>query len=361
MPTPLPRSPVRFAATLATIALGVGCAGDPTAPDADGPSPAASDAPLTLLTHDSFDLSQDVLAAFTEATGIAVDVVPTGDAGSALNQAILTRDDPQGDLLFGVDTTFLSRAVEAELFVPYTSPELDRVDAAFLPGTDLVTPVDVGDVCLNVDVAAFADAPAPTELTDLTDPAYAGQTVVLNPATSSPGLAFLLATVETFGEDGYLDFWADLRDNDVLVADGWSEGYYDQFSGSGQGGDRPIVVSYASSPAAEVLFADPPTDTAPTANVAASCIRQVEHIGILAGSDREDDAGAFIDFLLSVEVQEDIPLVMFVEPVVTDAELPEVFLAHADRDVEPITLDPLAIADEDRDRWIAAWTDTVLR
>jgi thiamine transport system substrate-binding protein len=334
----------------------------PSADDGDAGEEGASDVTLRLLTHDSFDVSDEVLDGFTADTGITVEVRQTGDAGTALNQAILTRDDPQGDLLFGVDTTFLSRAVDEDIFLPYVSAELDRVPAEFQPGTDVVTPVDAGDVCLNYDVGYFEDADIdpPASLEDLVDPAYAGLTVALNPATSSPGLAFVLATVQEFGDDGWLEYWEELRDNDVLITDGWTEGYYDQFSGSGQGGDRPIVVSYASSPAAEVLFADPPTDEAPTANVDASCVRQIEYVGILDGTAHEAEAQQLVDFLLSVEFQEDVPLTMFVAPVVEDAELPDVFVEHAAPASEPYAVDPLTIGDE-RDDWIRDWTDTVLR
>jgi thiamine transport system substrate-binding protein len=334
------------------------------ADDADAPDASAADGEVTLrlLTHDSFDVSEDVLAGFTDETGIEVEIVPSGDAGTALNQAILTAGAPQGDLLFGVDTTFLSRALEEDLFLSYASPELDRVPADLQPGDDRVTPVDVGDVCLNYDVAAFedGDVPPPESLDDLADPAYAGMTVVMNPATSSPGLAFVLATVQEYGDDGWLDYWQQLVDNDVLVTDGWSGAYYDEFSGSGQGGDRPIVVSYASSPAAEVIFADPPTDEAPTAVVQASCVRQVEYVGILDGTEHEAEAQQLVDFLLSIPFQEDVPLTMFVYPVVEDAELPAEFEQHAELAQEPYAVDPLTIGDE-RDRWISEWTDLVLR
>ena len=203
---------------------------------------------VTLLTHDSFNISESVLEDFTAETGIEVQLAPSGDAGEALNQAILTADAPQGDLLFGVDNTFLSRALDEDLFTAYESPELEHVpDELVLDPEFRATPVTVGDVCLNYDTAVFDDDSVPTELADLTDPAFEGELAVMNPATSSPGLAFLLATIAEFGEDGYLDFWQDLVDNDVLVVPGWSEGYYDEFSGVSEG-DRSLIVSYATSP-----------------------------------------------------------------------------------------------------------------
>jgi thiamine transport system substrate-binding protein len=316
---------------------------------------------LTLVTHDSFDVSEDVLAAFTDETGIEVTIAPAGDAGSTVNQAILTQEDPLGDVLFGVDNTFLSRALDEDLFLAYESPLLASVsDDVIVDDEHRVTPIDLGDVCLNHDVAWFDDndVPLPTDLADLTDPAYEGLLTVMNPATSSPGLAFLLATVERFGEDGYLDFWADLRDNDVLVTDGWSEAYYAEFTT--HGGERPLIVSYASSPPAEVFFADDEVDAAPTGVIEASCFRQIEFAGILRGTEHEAASQRLIDFLLDVPFQEDLPLTMFVFPVNEDAELPDVFVEHAVVPEEPLQLDPDEIG-EGREGWIEDWTATVLR
>ena len=353
----------------AALALLAGACADPTdETDLTDPTDEAADpAPdepreVTLLTHDSFDVSADVLEAFTDATGIEVAIVPLGDAGSALNQAILTRDAPQGDLLFGVDTSFLSRALDQELFEPYDSPALDDVDERFLLDPELrATPITYGDVCLNHDVAWFEDRDlaVPSDLEDLTDPAYEGLLAVQNPATSSPGLSFLLATIERFGEDGYLDFWAELVANEVVVTDGWSEAYYDEFSATG-GGDRPLVVSYASSPPAEVFFADPQPDEAPTGVIEASCFRQTEFVGILAGTERRAEAEELVDFMLSTTFQEDVPLTMFVFPVNPEADLPEVFVEHAVIPSDPLELDPTVIG-EQREAWIEAWTATVLR
>ena len=347
-------------AVLAAALLVAAC-GD----DADPPEAASDDegATITLVTHDSFDVSDEVLAAFTEDSGITVELLPSGDAGSMVNQAILTKGSPQGDVLFGIDSTFLSRALDEDLFVPYESPGLADVDEAFvLDPEHHVTPIDTGDVCLNYDKAGLAEAglEPPEELADLADPAYAGTLVVENPATSSPGLAYLLATVAEFGEDGWQDHWRALRANDVEVAAGWEEAYYGSFSGAaGSPGDRPIVVSYASSPPAEVIFAEEPPAEAPTGVVEGSCYRQIEFAGILAGTEYEDAARQLIDFLLSPTFQEDLALTMFVYPV-TDVELPAAFVEHGAQPADPYLLDAASVA-ANRDAWIAEWTDIVLR
>jgi thiamine transport system substrate-binding protein len=319
---------------------------------------------LRLLTHDSFAVSDDLLASFTEDTGIEVELLQGGDAGTVVNQAILTKGNPQADVLFGVDSTFLTRALAEDLFVPYESDDLDEVDPAFLLDPEhRVTPVDYGDVCLNYDKAWFADAgvPVPTALEDLTDPAYRDLLVVENPATSSPGLAFLLATIDAFGEDGWQQWWSELRANGVEVTGGWEDAYYGSFSGgTSSEGTRPLVVSYASSPPAEVVFADPPITEAPTGVVTAGCYRQIEAAGILAGTDHEEEAGQLIDFLLSEAFQAEVPLSMFVYPVRQGTPLPSEFVAHA---VAPEEVSELAPADIDahREEWIDTWTDLVIR
>jgi thiamine transport system substrate-binding protein len=271
--------------------------------------------------------------------------------------------------MFGVDNTFLTRALDNDVFVPYESPLRDTVEAALLEEVDTrVTPIDVGDVCLNYDTAWFAEQglPLPESLADLTKPEYRGLLVVQNAATSSPGLAFLLATIAAFDEDSdytWLDFWADLVANDVAITEGWTDAYYGQFSGSaGSTGTRPLVVSYASSPAAEVYFAEEAPESAPTASITAegTCFRQVEYAGILSGARNAEGAQQLIDFMLGRAFQEDMPLTMFVYPVIADAELPEVFVEYAPPAEAPVRMTPDEIGAM-RERVIDAWTEVALR
>lgn len=329
----------------------------------------AQDNVLTLITHDSFNISEDVQAAFEAETGITLEILPGGDAGQMVNQSILSKGNPLADVMFGIDNTFLSRGLENELFVPYESPMLENVPEDFVLDEEYrVTPIDYGDVCLNYDVAYFEEneLAVPQSLTDLTDPAYEGLLVVENPATSSPGLAFLLTTIGVFGTEGdytYLDYWTDLVENEVRVVDGWETAYYGEFSGaSGGEGTYPLVVSYASSPPVEVYFMETPPETAPTASVVApqTCFRQIEFAGILAGTDKVEEAQQLIDFMLGVEFQEDVPLQMFVFPVNQEAELPQIFLDHAQVVEEPVVIDAAEL-EANRADWIQAWTDTVLR
>lgn len=327
----------------------------------------AQETVITLITHDSFNISEDVLAEFEAEQGVRVELFLVGDAGSLVNQAVLTRNNPLGDVLFGVDNTFLSRALGGDIFIPYESPLLAEIPEAFqVDPENRVTPISYGDVCLNYDVAYFAenDLALPESLSDLTDPAYRGLLVTQNPATSSPGLAFLMATIAAFGEEGdytYLDYWRDLVANDVLIVEDWTSAYYGAFTVSG-GGDRPMVVSYASSPPVEVIFANPPVTEAPTGSIIADemCFRQIEFAGILRGTPHEAEAQALIDFMLSETFQEDVPLQMFVFPVNPNAELPAEFIEYVAIPENPASLDSETI-DANRDNWIEAWTEAVLR
>lgn len=323
-------------------------------------TPAQANPPeLLVMTHDSFSLSAEVLAEFEQANACTVRIIQAGDAGAALNQAILSKNSPLADVFYGVDNTFLSRALRAEIFEPHTGPGLDTIPASLrlAPGNTL-TPMDFGDVCLNYDRAWFTahNITPPSALEDLLKPELKGLTVVQNPATSSPGLAFLLATIGHFGEDGAFRFWEELKRNDVLVTAGWKEAYWGEFTAASKG-KRPIVVSYATSPAAEVHFSDKPLDTPPTAAVvsAGSAFRQIEFAGILKGAAQPELARKFMDFLLGLRVQQDIPLQMFVFPANSQAALPEVFRKHAIAAESPVVVAPDVI-DAKRDAWIAAWT-----
>ncbi len=319
---------------------------------------------LTLLAYDSFTPSENIFDAFTLETGVKVEIALGGDAGELVTKAALTAGNPQGDVLWGVDNTMLSRALEAKIFSAYETKNLNDLDesARKLISNFEVSPVDTGDVCLNYDVKWFADrkiAP-PLTLRALTSASYANLLVVPSPITSSPGLAFMLATIAEFGEDGWGEYWQQLKQNGVLVVDGWNEAYYTEFSGSSGKGDRPIVVSYGSSPPAEMIFASPKPDTAPTAVSALTCYRQVEFAGVLRGTKHQREAEMLIDYLTGVVFQQDLPLTLFVYPTNTKATLPAEFVKYSMRPESPLQLDPQLIATQ-RTVWLDKFTNTVLR
>ncbi|MEU0675128.1 thiamine ABC transporter substrate-binding protein [Streptomyces sp. NPDC006172] len=323
---------------------------------------------VTLVSHSSWAVSKNVLADFEKRSGYKVRVLEDGDAGQAVNKAILTKDNPQGDVFFGVDNTLLSRALDNDLFQPYEAKGLDQVGAEYRLDADKhrVTPVDHGDICVNYDKKYFADhrlAP-PASFDDLIKPAYKNLLVTENVSTSSPGLGFLLGTAARYGDGGWEGYWKKLRANGVKVVDGWEQAYNQEFSGSAggrkAGADRPLVVSYASSPPAEVIYAQPKPATAPTGVAAGTCFRQVEFAGLLSNAKNSAGGKALIDFLVSKEFQEDMPLNMYVYPVVKGAAVPAEFTKYGPAAKDPETMDPAKIADN-RDQWVKSWTSLVLK
>jgi thiamine transport system substrate-binding protein len=327
------------------------------------PASAAPSTTITLVTHDSFAVSKPVLAAFTKQTGITVKILQSGDAGAALNQVILTKSNPIGDVFFGVDNTFLSRARDAGVFTKYAPSALSNVPAAYqLDPSHRLTPVDHGDVCINYDKQWFAKQKlaVPKTLDDLAKPAYKGLLVVENPATSSPGLAFQLATIAKFGDNGWRDYWSKLRANDVKVDDGWETAYEGDFTQGGNQGTYPLVVSYASSPPAAVYYSKPQPKTSPVGTMLDSCFQQVEFAGVIKGTQHQAAARKLVDFMLSERFQADVPLQMFVFPVRDGTPLPAVFTKFAEVAKTPLSLPPADISAH-RDAWIEQWTDTVVR
>ena len=333
-------------------------------PTSESPSPTADAAAdltgteVTVVTHDSFAVPDEVLADFEAETGMTVTFVAPGDAGALVNQLILTKDAPLGDVVYGVDNTFASRALAEGVFADYVSDAPAAADAAdyAIAGSDALTAIDYSDVCLNYDLGWFAESglDAPSSLGDLSDPQYNGLLSVTNPATSSPGLAFLLATVAEFGEDGWEDYWRALAENDIRVTASWSDTYFTDFSVPNYGGDHPIVLSYASSPPSEVIDGEPTS-----AAMLDTCFRQVEYAGVLEGAENPAGGQAVIDWLLSDAVQESVPANMYVYPVSTAVDVPQEWAEFAPLADDPYTLDPEAIT-EGRDAWIESWTAIVL-
>lgn len=357
---PSPRTRAVGLAVVLALAVGLAACGDDGGAKADAPD--GGKVTIRLVTHDSFAVSQPVLQRWERETGITVELLQGGDAGTVVNQAILTKDHPQGDVLFGVDNTLLARALDAGIFEPYDSPERAHLDPAYDldPDRHRVSSVDYGDVCLNYDKAWFADhhVPVPTTLEQLTEPAYEDLLVVENPATSSPGLAFLLATIEHFGADGWQQWWKDLRANGVTVSDGWEDAYNTRFSA--HDGDKPLVVSYASSPPVEVIYADPPITEAPTGVITAGCYRQIEAAGVLTGTKHEAAAHQLVDFLLSQPFQADVATSMFVYPVRTGVALPDSFTSYVVSPHDVAQMEPADVEAHRKD-WIDRWTDAVVR
>lgn len=336
--------------------------------DGKGSADSKDSKTVTLVSHDSWAASKSVIQAFEKSSGYTVKVLKDGDAGQAVNKAILTKDNPQGDVFFGVDNTLLSRALDNGLFQPYQPKDSDRILPQYRvdQAKHRVTPIDSGDICVNYDKKYFADhkLTPPASFDDLVEPQYKNLLVTENAATSSPGLGFLLGTAAKYGDGGWQDYWKKLKANGVKVVDGWEQAYNQEFSGSAGGkkakGDRPLVVSYASSPPAEVVYADPKPSTAPTGVADGTCFRQIEYAGLLSNAKNPQGGKAFLDFLLTRQFQEDMPLNMYVYPVREGAQVPPEFTKYGPQAENPETMAPDKIA-ANRDQWVKSWTSLVLK
>jgi thiamine transport system substrate-binding protein len=311
---------------------------------------------VVLVTHDSFALPKPLERQFEEESGYDLEVRGSGDAGTLTTKLAVTRDDPTGDVAFGVDNTFASRALDEGVF---DTLDVDLPAGAgdyVLPGDEgeRLAPIDNGNVCVNVDTTWFRahDLAPPRTLDDLTDPDYRGLFVTPSALTSSPGLAFLLTTVAAYG-DGWRSYWQDLLANDTEVVDGWEEAYFTDFTQGGEHGTRPIVLSYDSSPA----FTVPKGATQSTTRALLdTCYRQVEYAGVLAGAANPEGGRELVRFLLSEEVQRALPDAMYVYPVRDGVALPDDWTRYAEQPTDPYALDPQRVASE-RDTWLAQWRD----
>jgi thiamine transport system substrate-binding protein len=289
---------------------------------------------VTLVAHDSFAISDESIAQFEELSGLELEIIRAGDAGSLTNRLVLTKDSPIADVVYGIDNTFRGIADENGII------EGELAEASF------------GDVCFNYDRIWFEKRKIepPTSWRDLTKPAFNNLTVVTNPLSSSPGLAFLATTVSAFGEDGFQQFWRELRDNGVKVASGWEEAYFTDFSGSSGQGEFPIVLSYSSSPAAEVRE----DGLSQTVSLLDECFRQTEFVGEVAGAANPAGAKALIEFLLSESFQNTMPGLMYVYPVNPDATIPAEWESFGPAAKSPIGQE-LDIA-SGREIWQSKWS-----
>jgi thiamine transport system substrate-binding protein len=359
--TSIPRRHPRATALLATLGtLGIALAAlTGCSLVGSGGSSGNSTTDVVLVTHDSFVLPKKVIAAFEQESGYHLVVHASGDGGTLTNKLVLTQGDPTGDVAFGVDNTFATRALDAGVFAPYDVTLPPGASRFLIPGDDhRLAPVDNGNVCVNVDTGWFADhhlAP-PRSLDDLVKPAYRGLLAVPGATTSSTGLAFLLGTIGRYG-DGWQSWWQRLVANDATITDGWSQAYETDFTQGGGHGQDPIVVSYDSSPAFTVPKGGGGSTTQALLD---TCFRQVEYAGVLTGAANPAGARACVDFLLSPTVQRALPDAMYVFPVRRGTPLPPAWARYAVQPRHPFTVSPAAISAH-RDTWLRQWSDLASR
>ena len=300
-----------------------------------GCAPASDEKSVVLVTHDSFAMSDELIAKFEEESGYELKLLRAGDAGEMTNKLILTKDQPIGDAVFGIDNALKGLAQEKGL--------LDGKPQA----------ISFGDVCLNLDIDWFASRgkSEPASLQDLVLPEFKKLTVLSNPATSSPGMAFLSTTIAVFGEQGYLGYWQQLKANQVKIVAGWEDAYFTEFSGSSGKGKYPIVLSYSSSPAFEIRD----NGKSQTRSIRTDCYRQTEFAGVLANAKNSPGAEALIEFLKGKDFQAGLPDAMYVYPIDESVELPETWETFAPAALTLVG-EELDVAGN-RETWLKAWSE----
>lgn len=312
---------------------------------------------IRLAVHDSYDLPSHLLNQFEKEHQARVVIIKMGDANAMLNRLILTRGKyPLADAVFGLDNNNIYKAKEMGILAEQ-QPSSQPTDVA-LP---YALAIDFGFVTLNYDKKWFAQRrlALPKSLEDLTKPEYKDLLVIPNPGTSTPGLAFLLANIGGMGEEKAFAWWAKMRQNGVKVTKGWSDAYYTEFSANG--GSRPIMVGYATSPAAEVFYSDGKLHTPNMGNLflPAGSYLQIEGAAVLKGTQQADLAGKLVQYLQSQQVQESILTSMWVYPAVSGIEYYPIIL-HASVPKTHYAPQADRIAAHQK-AWVARWIKTVLK
>ena len=277
---------------------------------------------VRLAVHKSFSLPKDAFAAFERANDAKVSVIKAGSGNELVNKLVLSRAQPITDAVYGLDNTTMLKAKEGGILAAAQPPS-----AAVTATLPHAAAVDTGYIAVNYDKAWFAKnkLPLPQSLEDLAKPQYKDLLAMPNPGLSSTGLGFLLANIQGMGEKQAFDWWAKMRANGVKVTKDWSEAYYTEFSRNG--GSRPLVVGYASSPAAEVHYGKGKFDTPPTGVLflKGGVFRQVEGAAVLNGAKQPALAAKLVQYLQSAPVQKAVPTEMWVYPAVKNTPLPDVF------------------------------------
>ncbi len=323
---------------------------------------AAAQETLTVLTYDSFAVSADLVEAFEAENNVKLQFIEAGAGGEVIARAVLTKDEPIADVIIGFDFSQFGKVFSNDILEAYASPELENIPESYrLDPENRALPFNFGEICINYDKKYFADhdLAVPSSLDDLIEPEYKGLLVTQDPGASNTGIGFLIATIEKYGEDGFVDYWNKLIENGLVIGSSWSSTYYTNFSGASSTGEQPMVVSYTTSPAAEFIYSE--TGDAPTDSLTADgmCYRSIEFCGILKNSKNTALAEKFIDTFLGKTWQEDLPMQMFVYPVNEQAELPEEFELYGKPAENPVMPDPELVS-EKRDEWVRIWSEEVL-
>ncbi|MDR1033305.1 MAG: thiamine ABC transporter substrate-binding protein [Bifidobacteriaceae bacterium] len=313
---------------------------------------------VTLLAYDSFQISDETIAQIKSETGYALNVITAGNAGELASRVILSAGEPEGDLVYGIDSLNTEKITAASALADYNIGALPKLKSAVDAGfSKQLMPVDYGFVCVNADKQYFADSELalPDSLDKLAEPEYAARFVAINPTTSSPGRAFFIKTVDKYGENGWKDYWLKLKAGGVRIASSWSDAYEVDYSVTA-GGAYPLMVSYSTSPADTV---DDATNQSKAVAIPETCTAQTEYAGVLKGAKNETGANKVLEFLLQTDFQNSIGSEMYMYPVNADANVPadwEKFAPEPDSEYTKTNLSTKTVSDN-YDKWLEEWNE----
>ncbi len=346
---------------LVLLALTAGCT-RPTSPP-----PTVDTTNLTVLAPQSLVVDDEVIGRFEQESGISVLFRNIGPATDMVERIVEGGSVPSGwDLVYGIDNQQMVAAIEAGLFQPYAAAGLaDVPDHLEIDSSQHLLPVSHNYVMVNADRDYFEreDIDPPASLDDLRRPEIASLLALPSPETDQAGRGFLAATARYFGEDAFIDFWADLDEGGAQVAANWTEAYLGAYTvGSSGEGDRPLVLAYASAPAADAVFTPGAGDSPPSValDLPGAGFHQIDLVGIAADTPRVEQARALVEFLLGPEFQASVAQRMFAFPVLPDAETGQSFAEHARPPAEPVNMEP-SILDDRMQSWLVSWQGAMAR
>ena len=317
--------------------------------------------PFVVYTYDSFASwgpASAIEQAFEAMYPADVRFVAVADSRSMLTRLRQEREaGRQGaDVFIGIEAADLARTRELDLFLPLQPedvPNLSVVPQSLLldPSGSLI-PYEHGYITFVYDSEQVDTTTLARTFEELLDPRYRNQIILEDPRMSSPGLSFLLWTIDRFGDPGYLDYWRQLAPNVLTVTGGWGEAY-DLFLA----GEASIVLSFSTDTAYSVI--DHGSARHKVMLLDNQGYRNVYFMGVVQGTEHFDWATAFLDLVLSPEIQSLIPTTEWMFPANPEALLPVSFYQYAVTPPQPVMIAPGEVLAH-LDRWLREWALVIL-
>lgn len=306
---------------------------------------------LVVYTYSSFatGIAQKVIPIFEKQNNVTVKLQSFGDAGNVLARLILEKDQPKADVVVGLDQPLLRRAVSEGLLIQFVPQSISKVkEKELLDKQGYGTPFDYGAIALVYNAQKIKNPP--TSFKELLDERFRKELVIQDPRTSSTGLSFMLWTIAVFGENGFLEYWKNLKNNILTITPGWDEAF-----SMLETGEADIMVSYATDGA--YSYHEYGSLKYLPIVMEEGAFVQIEYAAIVKGSKNIELAKKFIEFVLSEEFQSQIPLNQWMYPVI-EINLPEAY-KYAPKIDKVLSFD-YSIFDQKGKEWLEQWAKVMI-